>query len=399
MLMSIALIFLTGMALGGIFKKLRLPPLVGMIITGILLGPSMLDLIDGSVLGISAELRRIALIIILTRAGLSLDIDDLKKAGRPALLMCFLPASFEIIGAILLAPPLLGVSKLEAAVIGAVIGAVSPAVVVPRMIRIMNEGYGTAKRIPQLILAGASADDVYVIVLFTSFTALLSGGSAGILDYVQIPTSIMLGIIMGVVCGVCLNVFFRKVHMRDSAKAIIILSICFMFTAVETALEKSVHISGLIAIMALGMTIYKLYPVLALRLSSKYNKLWVGAELMLFVLVGATVDPVRAADYGLNAVLLIFGALIFRMAGVFTALLKTNLTIRERLFCMAAYSPKATVQAAIGAIPLSMGLPCGELVLTVSVLSILITAPIGAALTDNLYKRLLKKDSLFNKMS
>ena len=393
MLMSIALMFLTGMALGGIFKKLRLPPLVGMIITGILLGPSVLNLIDGSVLGISADLRKIALIIILTRAGLSLDIDDLKKAGRPALLMCFVPASFEILGAVILAPPLLGVSRLEAAVIGAVIGAVSPAVVVPRMIRIMNEGYGTAKRIPQLILAGASADDVYVIVLFTSFTALLAGNSSGILDYIQIPTSVILGIIMGAVCGILLNIFFRRIHMRDSAKAIIILSICFLFTATETALENSIHVSGLIAVMALGMTIYKLYPVLALRLSSKYNKLWVGAELMLFVLVGAAVEPARAADYGISAVLLILGALVFRMAGVFTALLGTNLTMRERLFCMAAYSPKATVQAAIGAIPLSMGLPCGELVLTVSVLSILITAPLGAALTDNLYKRLLNKDT------
>lgn len=393
MLMSIALMFLTGMALGGIFKKLRLPPLVGMIITGILLGPSVLNLIDGSVLGISADLRKIALIIILTRAGLSLDIDDLKKAGRPALLMCFVPASFEILGAVILAPPLLGVSRLEAAVIGAVIGAVSPAVVVPRMIRIMNEGYGTAKRIPQLILAGASADDVYVIVLFTSFTALLAGNSSGIFDYIQIPTSVILGIIMGAVCGILLNIFFRRIHMRDSAKAIIILSICFLFTAAETALENSIHVSGLIAVMALGMTIYKLYPVLALRLSSKYNKLWVGAELMLFVLVGAAVEPARAADYGISAVLLILGALVFRMAGVFTALLGTNLTMRERLFCMAAYSPKATVQAAIGAIPLSMGLPCGELVLTVSVLSILITAPLGAALTDNLYKRLLNKDT------
>ena len=392
MLMSIALMFLTGMALGGIFKKLRLPPLIGMIITGILLGPSVLNLIDGSVLGISADLRKIALIIILMRAGLSLDIDDLKKAGRPALLMCFVPASFEILGAVILAPPLLGVTRLEAAVIGAVIGAVSPAVVVPRMIRIMNEGYGTAKRIPQLILAGASADDVYVIVLFTSFTALLAGNSAGILDYVQIPTSVILGIIMGAASGSLLNILFRRIHMRDSAKAIIILSICFLFTAAETALENSVHVSGLIAVMALGMTIYKLYPVLALRLSSKYNKLWVGAELMLFVLVGAAVEPARAADYGISAVLLILGALIFRMAGVFTALIGTDLTMRERLFCMAAYSPKATVQAAIGAIPLSMGLPCGELVLTVSVLAILITAPLGAALTDNLYKRLLEKD-------
>lgn len=392
MLMSIALMFLTGMALGGIFKKLRLPPLIGMIITGILLGPSVLDLIDGSVLGISADLRKIALIIILMRAGLSLDIDDLKKAGRPALLMCFVPASFEILGAVILAPPLLGVTRLEAAVIGAVIGAVSPAVVVPRMIRIMKEGYGTAKRIPQLILAGASADDVYVIVLFTSFTALLAGNSAGILDYVQIPTSVILGIIMGAASGFLLNILFRRIHMRDSAKAIIILSICFLFTAAETALENSVHVSGLIAVMALGMTIYKLYPVLALRLSSKYNKLWVGAELMLFVLVGAAVEPARAADYGISAVLLILGALIFRMAGVFTALIGTDLTMRERLFCMAAYSPKATVQAAIGAIPLSMGLPCGELVLTVSVLAILITAPLGAALTDNLYKRLLEKD-------
>lgn len=390
MLTSIAIIILLGICLGGIFKKLHLPPLIGMILTGIILSPYALDLIDSSILNISSELRKIALIIILTRAGLSLDIDDLKKSGRPAILMCFLPATFEIIGTVLVAPILLGVSHIEAAVIGTVIAAVSPAVVVPRMIKIMNEGYGVKKNIPQIILAGASADDVYVIVLFTSFTALLTGNNVGIFDYIQIPTSIILGIILGLITGLFFNIFFKKVHIRDSAKVLILLSVSFLFTTIETVTENSIRVSGLIAVMALGMTLYKVYPILALRLSSKYNKMWVAAELFLFVLVGASVDLTKAADYGLNAVLLIFAALIFRMAGVFTALLKTNLTIRERLFCMAAYSPKATVQAAIGAIPLSMGLQCGQIVLTVSVLAILITAPLGAILTDSLYKKLLK---------
>lgn len=392
MLTSLALIFILGLCLGGVFKKLHLPSLIGMIFTGIILSPYALDLIDSSILGISAELRKIALIIILIRAGLSLDINELKKSGRPAILMCFLPATTEIIGTVLIAPKLFGVTYIEAALIGSVIAAVSPAVTVPRMIKIMGEKYGTDKQIPQIILAGASADDVYVIVLFTSFCALLSGGDVSVLDCIQIPTSIILGIVLGIAAGSILTLFFRQVHLRDSEKVLIILSLCFLFTALETVSENSVHVSGLIAVMALGMTLYKLYSVLAKRLSEKYNRLWVAAELILFVLVGAVVDLHTAAEYGLKAVLLIFGALIFRMGGVFLSLLKTKLSMRERLFCMIAYSPKATVQAAIGSVPLAMGLGCGQLVLSVSVLAILITAPLGAILTDCLYKKLLTKE-------
>ena len=393
MLVSLALIFLVGMSLGFIFKKLKMPSLLGMIITGIVLSPYALDLLDSSILGISAELRQIALVIILTRAGLSLDINDLKKAGRPALLMCFLPATFEIIGAIILAPNFFGITILESAILGSVIAAVSPAVIVPRMIKIMESGYGKEKQIPQMILAGASADDVFVIVLFTSFTSIAMGENVSFLNYVQIPTSIILGIIVGIIVGVFLNFLFKKSHMRDSVKVIIMLSISFLILGLQTAIENYIQISGLIAIMAIGITLFKIYPTLSKRLSSKFNKLWVGAEIILFVLVGATVDMNNVAKYGLLALAFVLLSLVFRMLGVFISLLKTNLTFKERLFCMFAYCPKATVQAAIGAIPLSMGLPCGQLVLTIAVLSILITAPLGAFAVDKSYKKLLKLPS------
>ena len=393
MLVSLALIFLVGMSLGFIFKKLKMPSLLGMIITGIVLSPYALDLLDSSILGISAELRQIALVIILTRAGLSLDINDLKKAGRPALLMCFLPATFEIIGAIILAPKFFGITILESAILGSVIAAVSPAVIVPRMIKIMESGYGKEKQIPQMILAGASADDVFVIVLFTSFTSIAMGENVSFLNYVQIPTSIILGIIVGIIVGVFLNFLFKKSHMRDSVKVIIMLSISFLILGLQTAIENYIQISGLIAIMAIGITLFKIYPTLSKRLSSKFNKLWVGAEIILFVLVGATVDMNNVAKYGLLALAFVLLSLVFRMLGVFISLLKTNLTFKERLFCMFAYCPKATVQAAIGAIPLSIGLPCGQLVLTIAVLSILITAPLGAFAVDKSYKKLLKLPS------
>ena len=393
MLVSLALIFLVGMSLGFIFKKLKMPSLLGMIITGIVLSPYALDLLDSSILGISAELRQIALVIILTRAGLSLDINDLKKAGRPALLMCFLPATFEIIGAIILAPKFFGITILESAILGSVIAAVSPAVIVPRMIKIMESGYGKEKQIPQMILAGASADDVFVIVLFTSFTSIAMGENVSFLNYVQIPTSIILGIIVGIIVGVFLNFLFKKSHMRDSVKVIIMLSISFLILGLQTAIENYIQISGLIAIMAIGITLFKIYPTLSKRLSSKFNKLWVGAEIILFVLVGATVDMNNVVKYGLLALAFVLLSLVFRMLGVFISLLKTNLTFKERLFCMFAYCPKATVQAAIGAIPLSMGLPCGQLVLTIAVLSILITAPLGAFAVDKSYKKLLKLPS------
>ncbi|HFL2397136.1 TPA: cation:proton antiporter [Clostridioides difficile] len=389
MLTSLALIFLLGMASGGIFKRIKLPNLLGMLLTGIILGPYVLNLIDNSILDISSDLRKIALIIILTRAGLSLDINDLKKVGRPAVLMCFIPATFEIIGMIVLAPKLLGVSILEAAVMGAVVGAVSPAIIVPKMLKLMEEGYGTEKSIPQMLLAGTSIDDIFVIVMFTVFTGLAQGNSISAISFLQIPVSIILGVIAGAVIGICLAVFFKKVHMRDSAKGVFLLSISFLMISLETALEGIVPFSGLLAVMSIGIFLQIKYRVVARRLSIKYSKLWVGAEILLFVLVGATVDISYAFKAGIGAVILIFGVLLFRMVGVFFCLIKTNLTIKERLFCMIGYIPKATVQAAIGGVPLAMGMASGQLILTLAVLAILITAPLGAFGIDVTYKKLL----------
>lgn len=389
MLTSIAIILLMGLFFGSCFKKLRLPSLLGMIVTGIIISPHAFNLIDESILNISDDLRQIALVVILTRAGLSLNIDDLKKVGRPAVLMCFLPACAEIMGTVLIAPSLLGVSVLEATIIGSVIAAVSPAVIVPRMIKLIDEGYGKEHSIPQLILAGASVDDVFVIVVFTVFTGLASKGRISAVSFLQIPVSIILGIIAGIITGICLVCFFKKIHMRDSVKILIILSISFLLIELQNRLEGIIPVSGLLAIMSMGIVIKQKYEVLAVRLSSKYNKLWVAAEIFLFVLVGATVDLKYAYEEGIMAVLLVAGAIVFRMAGVYMCLIKTKLTMKERIFCMLAYTPKATVQAAIGAIPLSMGLACGQTVLTVAVLSILITAPFGAICVDNTYKKLL----------
>lgn len=389
MLTSLSLIFLLGLSLGKIFNRLKLPSLLGMILTGMILSPFALNLLDESILAISPDLRQLALIIILTRAGLSLDIEDLKKVGRPAILMCFVPACFEILGVLVIAPRVFGMTYLEAAIMGSVIAAVSPAVIVPRMIKIMEEGYGKERSIPQLILAGASVDDVFVIVLFTAFTSLAAGGEVTATSFLQIPVSIILGIILGVLTALGLTVFFRKFHMRDTVKLIIILSISCLLIELQNRLEGIVPISGLLAIMSMGITIYQKYHVLAKRLSVKYNKLWVAAEVLLFVLVGATVDLQYAFKAGVFAVMIVLGALVFRMVGVLVCMIRTKLSKKERVFCMLAYTPKATVQAAIGAIPLAMGLACGQQVLTVAVLSILITAPFGAICVDHFYKKLL----------
>lgn len=392
MLFSLALIFILGIFLGEIFKKLKLPNLIGMLLTGIILGPYALNLIDNSILSISADLRKIALIIILTRAGLSLNIEDLKKVGRPAMLMCFLPACFEMLGMIVLAPKLLGINILDAAITGAVVGAVSPAVIIPKMLKLMSENYGTEKSIPQLILAGASVDDIFVIVIFTILTGLAQGETITASSFLQIPLSIITGALVGIILGLILTEFFKKTHLRDSLKTIIMLGIAFILVTLEDNFSNIIPFSGLLAIMSLAITIQKKHLVLANRLSSKFSKLWVGAEILLFVLVGSTVDLKYAFTAGFSAIILIFGVLIFRLFGVFLCLLKTNLNIKERIFCMIAYMPKATVQAAIGGIPLAMGLPSGEIILTVAVLSILITAPLGALGIDLTYKRLLTKD-------
>lgn len=392
MLLSIALIFLIGMILGWLCSKLRLPSLIGMIITGIIIGPFSLNCIDDSILSISSELRKIALIIILLRAGLTLNVSDLKKVGRPAILMCFVPACFEICGMMILAPKFLGVSLMDAAIIGAVVGAVSPAVIVPKMIKLINEKRGTEKGVPQLILAGASVDDVFVIVMFTVFIGLAQGKKISFLTLVNIPASIILGIVVGIMTGIVLAAFFKKFHMRDTVKIMIILSVAFILVYVEDKLETPITFSTLVAVMFIGIALQKRRNIVAERLSLKFNKLWCVAEIVLFVLVGATVDLHYVVQTGFAAVILIFCVLLFRMTGVFLCLLKTDLTVKEKLFCMIAYLPKATVQAAIGGIPLSLGLPCGNTVMSVAVLSILITAPLGAFLIDLSNTKLLKKE-------
>ena len=392
MYFSLAIILLLGLLLGELFKKLRLPSLLGMLLTGILIGPYALDLIDPTVLELSPQLRKIALIIILARAGMSLNISDLKKVGRPAVLMCFVPACFEIIGMVLLAPKLLGVSVADAAIMGAVVGAVSPAVIVPKMLKITEEGYGKDKSIPQLILAGASVDDVFVIVMFYAFLSLSQTGEVSAMSFVSIPVSILLGAAAGLLFGFVCGQAFKRFHIRDTVKIIVLLSISLLFVAFEDTFQNKVPFSALIGVMCIGIAVQKVKPELSPRLSQRYNKLWVAAEIILFVLVGASVDLSYAMRFGLRAVLLIFAVLLFRVTGVLVCLIKTKLSRMEKLFCMLAYLPKATVQAAIGGIPLSMGISCGDAVLSVAVLAIIITAPLGAFLIDLTYKRLLNKD-------
>ena len=391
MLKSIALIMLIGMSAGWVCRKVKLPGLIGMLFTGIILGPYVLNMLDSSILLVSADIRKIALVIILTRAGLTLNLEDLKKVGRPAFLMCFVPATFEMIGMIILAPRLLDVSLIEAAVIGAVVAAVSPAVVVPEMIKLMEDGYGTKQGIPQLILAGASVDDVYVIVMFTAFTSLAQGGNVSVMSFVNIPVSIMFGIIIGIIIGKALAVVWKKLHIRDTVKAAIFLSVALLLVDVEASLNTPITFASLISVMFIGIALKKDRPEVAFRLSQKYNKMWVWAEVMLFVLVGATVDIGYVAYAGVSAIVIIIGALIFRMAGVALCMAGTKLKLKERVFCMLAYTPKATVQAAIGGVPLSMGLACGNTVLIVAVLAIIITAPLGAFAIDMTYRKLLKK--------
>ncbi|GAA3649548.1 cation:proton antiporter [Asaccharospora irregularis] len=390
MLTSLAYIFLIGILVGSIFNKFRLPRLLGMILTGIIIGPYVFNILDGSILAISTDLRKLALIIILTRAGLALDFGDLKKVGRAAILMCFLPACFEILAMVMIAPKLLGISTLDAAIMGAVVAAVSPAVIVPRMLNLIEKKCGTDKSIPQLIMAGASVDDVFVIVLFTSFIGLAQGQKMSAMSFAQIPVSIIIGILAGIVLGGCLVLFFKRININDTMKVIILLSVSFLLVALEDKLKGIVPISGLIAIMSIGVALQKRDSKLAKSISIKFSELWIGAEVVLFVLVGATVDINYAISAGSAAVILIFIVLIFRMIGVYCCLIKSDLSIKERIFCMIAYTPKATVQAAIGAIPLSMGLPCGKIVLTVAVLSILVTAPLGAFFIDITYKKLLQ---------
>lgn len=392
MLLSITYILFFGLLFGWICKKLHLPALFGMILAGILIGPYVLNLLDSSILDISAQIRKIALVIILIRAGLKLSLADLKKVGRPAILLCFLPASAELLGMLLLAPKLLGISVLEAAVLGSVVAAVSPAVVVPGMIKLMDEGYGSDKGIPQMILAGASVDDVFVIVLFTTFTGMAQHDTVSVMQFVNIPVSLITGISIGLLAGMGLTVLFDKIHQRDMVRVLIVMGCSLLLVSAEDGLSGIVPFAALIAVMCLGMAIRMKKEDLAKRLSQTYDQLWVGAEIFLFVLVGASVQIESVKSAGLKSIALIFGVLLFRMIGVYLCVLGTKLNAKERLFCMLAYIPKATVQAAIGEVPLAMGLVCGNMVLTVSVISILITAPLGAFFIDWTYKKCLHKN-------
>lgn len=398
MLTSLALIFLVGLAMAAIVQQLKLPRIIGMLITGIVVGPYVLDWLDPSILSISADLRQMALIIILLKAGLSLNLSDLKKVGRPAVMMSFVPASFEILGYVLLAPRLLGVTVMEAAVMGAVLGAVSPAVVVPRMVNLMETGYGTKQGIPQMILAGASCDDIFVIVLFTTFTGMAQGGTPKVMDFANIPISIVLGVALGAGVGWLLSSFFETAYahrhcVRNSTKVIVVLGVSFTLMAVETWLEGVVSVSGLLAVVSMACVVKIKSPTsVSQRLSEKFGKLWIAAEVLLFVLVGAAVDVRYTLGAGGAAVLMIACALLFRAVGVCLCVAGTKLTRKERLFCVIAYLPKATVQAAIGSVPLAMGLSCGPIVLSVAVLGILITAPLGAIGMDLTHQTLLTRD-------
>lgn len=398
MLTSLALIFLVGLCMAAICQKLKLPRIIGMLVTGMVLGPYVLDFLDSSILSISAELRKMALIIILLKAGLSLNLNDLKKVGRPAILLAFVPASFEIVGYVLFAPVFLEISRIDAAVMGAVLAAVSPAVVVPRMVQLMEEKYGTKQSIPQMIMAGASCDDIFVIVLFTTFLGMAQGAKVSLLRFVNVPVSIFLGILLGAVIGYVLYHFFETAYkhqnyVRNSTKVILVLGVSFLLTAVEGWLDGKVAVSGLLAVVSMACVLkVKCIPAVSKRLSEKFGKLWIAAEVILFVLVGAAVDLRYTAAAGGFAVLVIFLSLIFRMAGVFVCVLGTGLSWKERLFCAISYLPKATVQAAIGSVPLTAGLGCGKMILSVAVLAILITAPLGALGMDLTYKKLLARE-------
>lgn len=398
MLTSLSLIFLVGLAMGAICQRLKLPRIIGMLATGIVLGPYVLDMLDPSILSISSELRKMALIIILIKAGLSLDLSDLKKAGRPAVLLSFVPATFELMGYIVCAPLILGVSRVDAAVMGAVLAAVSPAVVVPRMVSLIEKRYGTKKAIPQMILAGASCDDIFVIVLFTTFLSMAQGGSVSVTNFINIPVSIVLGVILGAVTGWGLYLFFETSYahrhcVRNSMKVIIVLGFSFLLVSIESWLEGKVAISGLLAVVSMACVLkLKSTAFVSKRLSEKFGKLWLAAEVILFVLVGAAVDIRYMLGAGIAAVVMIITALLFRTAGVLICLIKTPLSAKERLFCVIAYLPKATVQAAIGSVPLAAGLPSSNIILSVAVLAIIITAPLGALGIDSSYKRLLEKE-------
>lgn len=391
MLSNIALILLSGLALSFIFKKIKIPGLIGLIFIGIIIGPSSLDLLGNQILENSVDIRQIVLIIILTQAGLSLDLEDLKKVGRPAILLSFVPATFEILAVMTLAPLVLGLTLSEAALLGAVLAAVSPAVVVPRMIGLIDKKRGTKSGIPQLILAGSSIDDVYALVLFASFLSMNLSGEFSFSTLLDIPFSILSAVFIGILSGYVLSLLFNKARFNTIIEVLIMLGISLVFVSMDR-LFGMIPFSGILAVVSMALIIYLQIPQRSDNILKVFDQLWIPGEIFLFVLVGASVSIQFAFAAGFMPVILILLALAVRMIGVWTSLIGTHLTKKEKLFSLIAYSPKATVQAAIGGIPLAMGLEAGEIILTVSVLAILITAPLGALGIDSTYKKLLSKD-------
>lgn len=400
MILSLGLILIIGMVFAKIFDRLRLPRIIGMLLTGIILGPQVLNLLDSNILAISSDLRTIALIVILLKAGFSLDIKDLKKVGRSAVLLSFLPASFEILAYGIFVPKLLGLNIINAILMGSVMAAVSPAIVVPRMVKLIDEGYGRDESIPQMILAGASCDDVFVLVLFSSFLSMSKGSAFSYKSLIKVPVSIILGIALGFFIGYLLFLFFERkykngTYIRNSTKVIIILALAFLLVSLEGLLKEIIPISGLLAVIAMASS-YKIKAdeKVIERLSEKFAKLWIFAEILLFVLVGAEVDIKYMTGIGTVGILLIFLGLLIRSLGVFLSVSGSKLNKNEKIFTIFAYTPKATVQAAIGSVALANGLESGMAILSVAVLGIIITAPFGAILIDNSYKKLLKKASI-----
>ncbi|MBQ5333324.1 MAG: cation:proton antiporter [Oscillospiraceae bacterium] len=394
MLFSLGLIFIVGFSAAEIFRRIKLPRIIGILAAGMIIGPYVLDLLDPSILGISAELRKMSLIIILIKAGLSLDLSDLKKIGRPAVLMSFLPAAFEITGYVIFAPIIFGISRSEAAVMGAVLSAVSPAVVVPRMVKLIEEKRGTKTGVPQLILAGASCDDIFVIVLISAFLTMAQSGSFNAASLWDIPISIILGAALGAIAGAMLGKIFSSANIRSTTQTIILLSSAFMLMTIETWAKDHIALSGLLAVVSMACVLkLRTSSEQTKKLSAKFGKLWIAAECLLFALVGAAVDIRYTMAAGMGAIAIIFISLCFRTVGVILCLVKTKLSIKERIFCIIAYLPKATVQAAFGAVPLAAGLPGGKMILSVAVLAIIITAPLGAIGIDNSFAKLLSDDS------
>jgi NhaP-type Na+/H+ or K+/H+ antiporter len=392
MIFSLGLIILLGLSLNAIMLKLKIPSLIAYIITGIILGPFVLDLLSPDLLNISADLRKIALIVILLRAGLTLDIKDLKIVGKGAILLSFLPATLEIIAIAFLSQIFFSITLIEGFILGSILAAVSPAVVVPRMIKLIEQKKGTNKSIPQMVLAASSIDDIYAIVLFTIFVQIYQTNEFSFESVISFPVSILLGVFAGIFVGIVLVKLFKKFHMRDTVKVLLIFGLAFFFDFIETSLKGVVPFASLLAIITLGLTILKAYPILAERLTQKFSKIWVFSEMILFVLIGALVRISVIADVGLNFVILLVLAIFVRYLSVILSTGGINLNVKERLFVFFAYLPKATVQAAIGAIPLSLGMPGGEIILGISVLAIFITAPLGAILIDRTQDILLEQN-------